>query len=168
MRSDMLRQIKEDPQAASELALVANEQGTTLLMRAADEGDVVAIQALIRAGGNVHAIDSLGCDALIRAAEAGAADCCQELLKAGADASRVDARGWCAMVAALARSHGVCAALLEPRSDPLAQFAPDMLASDFARLKGQAQLASALESRRERAKLSSHARCAPAQDAPRM
>jgi ankyrin repeat protein len=84
--------------------------GRSLLMIAAERGDIEAIHARVAAGDDVGAKDLQGMSALAIAAAAGKAEAVERLLGAGAAIDATDAQGWTALGHAL-RSGQAAAAL---------------------------------------------------------
>ncbi|KAL4422308.1 hypothetical protein ABPG75_008505 [Micractinium tetrahymenae] len=76
------------------------------LFRAACSGNLFGLKVALEAGGDVHAVDSMGATALHWAARGGFVPVLQQLLEAGADLAAVDAAGssvlhWAAVVASI-------------------------------------------------------------------
>ena len=79
--------------ASDNEALKTDEEGRTMLMRAAAQGRADLIPRIIAAGGNVNARDKAGNSALYFAAVNGRAEAVDALLKAGANVNSADNTG---------------------------------------------------------------------------
>jgi ankyrin repeat protein len=90
----------------------------TRLMQFAGDGKCAELEALIRAGEDVHALNTNGTDALIYAASAGHIACVKILLAAGANTSTVDRAGDSALSAARQQGFGEIVTLIQSAPKP--------------------------------------------------
>ena len=94
--------------------------GFTHLIRAADEGNVNIVKALLKAGADVNAaVDFFGYTPLLRAAIEGHAGVVSALIKAGADVNWPDEEGKTPLIQAVEAEHSnVVRILLAAGADP--------------------------------------------------
>ncbi|MBR1978491.1 MAG: ankyrin repeat domain-containing protein [Akkermansia sp.] len=91
---------------------MTDDDGETPLMRAAERGNLRAVDALIKAGANVNAKDEDGNTALMDAADEGHNDVVLRLIQAGADVNARDDEGETALSKAIDERHTDTATLL--------------------------------------------------------
>lgn len=91
---------------------MADDDGETPLMRAAERGNLQAVDTLIKAGANVNAKDEDGNTALMDAADEGHNDVVLRLIQAGADVNARDDEGETALQKAVEERHADTAAIL--------------------------------------------------------
>lgn len=89
-----------------------DEDGETPLMKAANRGNLRAVDALIKAGANVNAKDEDGNTALMEAADNGHNDVVLRLIEAGADINARDDDGETALDKAVEERHTGTAEIL--------------------------------------------------------
>ena len=95
---------------------MTDDDGETPLMRAAERGNLRAVDALITAGANVNAQDEDGNTALMDAADEGHTAVVLRLIQAGADVNARDDEGETALRKAIEERHADTAALLRQYS----------------------------------------------------
>ena len=84
----------------------ADKDGNTALIRAAAEGHIETVHALIKAGADLNKANKNGDTALILAARQGHTEAVQALIQAGADLNKADEDGDTALIRAPARGWG--------------------------------------------------------------
>ena len=95
---------------------MTDDDGETPLMRAAERGNLQAVDALIKAGANVNAQDEDGNTALMDAADEGHTAVVLRLIQVGADVNARDDEGETALSKAIEERHADTAALLRQYS----------------------------------------------------
>ncbi|MFH0822403.1 MAG: ankyrin repeat domain-containing protein, partial [Pseudomonadota bacterium] len=116
--------------------------GITLLMKAAEQGDVEFTRFLISRDADVNSVDeTYGATALARAALRGDPDVVRVLLDAGADASLTDRLGNTALLRARKWGRADVVALLESWRPRSACAPTDYAAPDSAGIRGKAVIA---------------------------
>ncbi|MDP6708481.1 MAG: ankyrin repeat domain-containing protein [Alphaproteobacteria bacterium] len=119
-----------------------DDEGTTALGRAAAEGAEASVRALLDAGADVNAVDSVyGASALLAAAVEGRGTIVRTLIAAGADVGlkakgdgKGEGAGWTALMAAAMGGHlEIVSELLAAGADPRAVNEAGKTAADIAR-----------------------------------
>lgn len=102
------------PQAAAQARSEGSpEDPAVAFRRAAENGDLAGLQALLGQQSDINARDSLGRTALMLATLSGQTNAAAALLAYGADPNAADARGTTPLQAALAANQAAIAAALQ-------------------------------------------------------
>ncbi len=91
---------------------MTDDDGETPLMRAAEHGNLRAVDVLLKAGAHVNAKDEDGNTALMDAADKGHSDVVLRLIQSGADVNARDDEGETALSKAIEERHTDTATLL--------------------------------------------------------
>jgi len=140
--------LKMVPAAVTTQAVPGNavfQDGSTVLMGAAQAGEIEKVRELVAAGSPVNAQTRDGFTALILAVQAGHAEVVQTLLKAGADPNlRKGDGGTALMDAAFGGFVDIARALLEAKADPNVALRDGATALMAASVKGRNDIVRAL------------------------
>lgn len=93
------------PKSSTELIDKPSRNGTTPLMRAAQEGHLSAVQLLLQHGAAVYRLNNVHMSSLMLAAQRGHAEICRQLIDHGADLDGRNKQGSTALLLACKRGH---------------------------------------------------------------